>query len=254
MHTLDIQNITVEVNKKKILKDFSLTINSGEIHAIMGPNGVGKSTLSKTIMGDKNYKLVSGDIFFDGKKLNDLEVDERARLGIFLGMQMPLEIEGVTNADFLRTALNTKEGTNFKLMPFINKLDKVVDELKMDKSMIHRGINSGFSGGERKKNEILQMYMLEPSLVILDEIDSGLDVDSLRVVGENVMKYYKDKNPGILLITHYQRLLDYIHPTHVHILKGGKIVKSGDASLVSIIKEKGYEEFSKNSNSIIEEN
>ena len=254
MHTLDIQNIIVEVNKKKILKDFSLTINSGEIHAIMGPNGVGKSTLSKTIMGDKNYKLVSGDIFFDGKKLNDLEVDERARLGIFLGMQMPLEIEGVTNADFLRTALNTKEGTNFKLMPFINKLDKVVDELKMDKSMIHRGINSGFSGGERKKNEILQMYMLEPSLVILDEIDSGLDVDSLRVVGENVMKYYKDKNPGILLITHYQRLLDYIHPTHVHILKGGKIVKSGDASLVSIIEEKGYEEFSKNSNSIIEEN
>ena len=254
MHTLDIQNITVEVNKKKILKDFSLTINSGEIHAIMGPNGVGKSTLSKTIMGDKNYKLVSGNIFFDGKKLNDLEVDERARLGIFLGMQMPLEIEGVTNADFLRTALNTKEGTNFKLMPFINKLDKVVDELKMDKSMIHRGINSGFSGGERQKNEILQMYMLEPSLVILDEIDSGLDVDSLRVVGENVMKYYKDKNPGILLITHYQRLLDYIHPTHVHILKGGKIVKSGDASLVSIIEEKGYEEFSKNSNSIIEEN
>ena len=254
MHTLDIQNITVEVNKKKILKDFSLTINSGEIHAIMGPNGVGKSTLSKTIMGDKNYKLVSGNIFFDGKKLNDLEVDERARLGIFLGMQIPLEIEGVTNADFLRTALNTKEGTNFKLMPFINKLDKVVDELKMDKSMIHRGINSGFSGGERKKNEILQMYMLEPSLVILDEIDSGLDVDSLRVVGENVMKYYKDKNPGILLITHYQRLLDYIHPTHVHILKGGKIVKSGDASLVSIIEEKGYEEFSKNSNSIIEEN
>ena len=254
MHTLDIQNITVEVNKKKILKDFSLTINSGEIHAIMGPNGVGKSTLSKTIMGDKNYKLVSGNIFFDGKKLNDLEVDERARLGIFLGMQMPLEIEGVTNADFLRTALNTKEGTNFKLMPFINKLDKVVDELKMDKSMIHRGINSGFSGGERKQNEILQMYMLEPSLVILDEIDSGLDVDSLRVVGENVMKYYKDKNPGILLITHYQRLLDYIHPTHVHILKDGKIVKSGDASLVSIIEEKGYEEFSKNSNSIIEEN
>ena len=254
MHTLDIQNIIVEVNKKKILKDFSLTINSGEIHAIMGPNGVGKSTLSKTIMGDKNYNLVSGNIFFDGKKLNDLEVDERARLGIFLGMQMPLEIEGVTNADFLRTALNTKEGTNFKLMPFINKLDKVVDELKMDKSMIHRGINSGFSGGERKKNEILQMYMLEPSLVILDEIDSGLDVDSLRVVGENVMKYYKDKNPGILLITHYQRLLDYIHPTHVHILKGGNIVKSGDASLVSIIEEKGYEEFSKNSNSIIEEN
>lgn len=254
MHTLDIQNITVEVNKKRILKDFSLTINSGEIHAIMGPNGVGKSTLSKTIMGDKNYKIISGEIYFDGKNINNLEVDERARMGIFLGMQMPLEIEGVTNADFLRTALNTKEGSNFKLMPFINKLDNVVNELKMDKSMIHRGINSGFSGGERKKNEILQMYMLEPSLVILDEIDSGLDVDSLKIVGESVMNYYKLNNPGILLITHYQRLLDYIKPTHVHILKDGKIVKSGDASLVSIIEEKGYEEFSKNSNSIIEEN
>ena len=253
MHTLDIQNITVEINKKKILKDFSLRINSGEIHAIMGPNGVGKSTLSKTIMGDKNYKIISGEILFDGKRLNDLETDERARLGLFLGMQMPLEIEGVTNADFLRTALNTKEGTNFKLMPFINKIDKVVEELKMDKGMIHRGINSGFSGGERKKNEILQMYMLEPSMVILDEIDSGLDVDSLKVVGENVMKYYKDNNPGILLITHYQRLLDYIKPTHVHILKDGKIIKSGDISLVSIIETKGYEYFSKNSDSIIEE-
>lgn len=253
MHTLDIQNITVEINKKKILKDFSLRINSGEIHAIMGPNGVGKSTLSKTIMGDKNYKIISGEILFDGKRLNDLETDERARLGLFLGMQMPLEIEGVTNADFLRTALNTKEGTNFKLMPFINKIDKVVEELKMDKGMIHRGINSGFSGGERKKNEILQMYMLEPSMVILDEIDSGLDVDSLKVVGENVMKYYKDNNPGILLITHYQRLLDYIKPTHVHILKDGKIIKSGDISLVSIIENEGYEYFSKNSDSIIEE-
>jgi len=253
MHTLDIQNITVEINKKKILKNFSLKINSGEIHAIMGPNGVGKSTLSKTIMGDKNYKIISGEILFDGKSINELETDERARLGLFLGMQMPLEIEGVTNADFLRTALNTKEGTNFKLMPFINKLDKTVEELKMDKGMIHRGINSGFSGGERKKNEILQMYMLEPSIVILDEIDSGLDVDSLKVVGENVMKYYKDNNPGILLITHYQRLLDYIKPTHVHILKDGNIIKSGDISLVSIIEKEGYEYFSKNSDSIIEE-
>ena len=254
MHTLDIQNITVEINKKKILKDFSLTINSGEIHAIMGPNGVGKSTLSKTIMGDKNYKIISGEILFDGKNINELETDERARMGLFLGMQMPLEIEGVTNADFLRTALNTKEGTNFKLMPFINKLDKVVEELKMDKGMIHRGINSGFSGGERKKNEVLQMYMLEPSIVILDEIDSGLDVDSLRVVSENVMNYYNSNNPGVLLITHYQRLLDYIKPTHVHILKDGKIIKSGDISLVSIIEKEGYEYFSKNSDSIIEEN
>ena len=253
MHTLEINDITVEINKKKILKNFSLTINSGEIHAIMGPNGVGKSTLSKTIMGDKNYKIISGEILFDGKNINNLEVDERARLGIFLGMQMPLEIEGVTNADFLRTALNTKEGTNFKLMPFINKLDKTVEDLKMDKGMIHRGINSGFSGGERKKNEILQMYMLEPSMVILDEIDSGLDVDSLKIVSENVVNYYNMNKPGILIITHYQRLLDYIKPTHVHILKDGKIIKSGDISLVSIIEKEGYEYFSKSSDSIIEE-
>lgn len=243
MAKLEIKNITAEVENKTILKDFSLTINDGEIHAIMGPNGTGKSTLSKVIMGDTNYKIVSGTITYDGKELNDLTVDERARLGIFLGMQMPLEIEGVTNADFLRSALHAKDGNKFKLMPFIRELDERVEQLHMNKDMIHRGVNNGFSGGERKKNEILQMYLLKPTLVMLDEIDSGLDVDSLKVVGENVMAYHEEYHPGILLITHYQRLLDYIKPDFVHIMVDGHIVKSGDASIVAEIEKHGYDAY-----------
>ena len=245
MSKLEIKNLTVEVAGKTILNDFNLTINDGEIHAIMGPNGTGKSTLSKVIMGDPNYKVVSGTIYYGDQNLETLTVDERARLGIFLGMQMPLEIEGVTNADFLRTALHAKEQQNFKLMPFIKELDTVVEQLHMNKDMIHRGVNQGFSGGERKKNEILQMYLLKPSFVILDEIDSGLDVDSLKIVGDNVMKYHEEKQPGILVITHYQRLLDYIKPDFIHIMVDGKIVKSGDISLVSYIEEHGYDEFKK---------
>lgn len=243
MHTLKIENLTVTIEDKIILNDFSLTIQSGEVHAIMGPNGTGKSTLSKVIMGDSNYKIVSGDILYDGKSILTLTVDERARLGIFLGMQMPLEIEGVTNADFLRTAIHEKEGNQFQLMHFIKEMNQTVEKLKMNKEMIHRSVNQGFSGGERKKNEILQMYLLKPNLVLLDEIDSGLDVDSLKVVGENVMQYQKESNCGVLLITHYQRLLDYIKPDYVHIMIHGKIVKSGDASLVKWIEEKGYESF-----------
>ena len=238
---LKIENLKVKVDDKFILNDFNLVINEGEIHAIMGPNGTGKSTLTKVIMGDPNYKIIEGKITFNGKLLNELKVDERAKLGIFLGMQLPLEIEGVTNADFLRTALNSKDGNNFKLMPFIKELDKNVEKLKMKKDMIHRGINEGFSGGERKKNEILQMYMLKPSCVLLDEIDSGLDVDSLKIVGENVWNYAKEYKPCMLLITHYQRLLDYIHPDFVHIMKDGKIIKTSDASLVKEIEEVGYE-------------
>lgn len=253
MHTLKIDNLTVEVENKKILDNFSLTIKSGEIHVIMGPNGTGKSTLSKVIMGDSHYNVIDGQIFFDDKLINNLTVDERARLGIFLGMQMPLEIDGVTNADFLRSALHAKERENFKLYSFIKKLDKTVENLKMSKDMIHRGINKGFSGGERKKNEILQMYMLEPNTLILDEIDSGLDVDSLKIVGEKVMDYYNKFKPSILLITHYQRLLEYIKPDYVHVMKNGHIIKSGDFSLVSIIEQNGYDFFDNIGENVIED-
>jgi Fe-S cluster assembly ATP-binding protein len=251
MNSLKIDKLCVEVDNKLILDNFCLEIKSGEIHAIMGPNGTGKSTLAKVIMGDPIYKVMSGKILYNGKSINNMPTDERARLGIFLGMQLPLEVEGVTNADFLRTACSIKEGNNFSLMPFIKEMDNTIKKLHMDKSMIHRGINQGFSGGERKKNEILQMYMLKPNTVLLDEIDSGLDVDSLKIVGENVMDYYNENKPGMLVITHYQRLLDYIIPTHVHIMKSGRIVKSGGASLVKLIEEVGYEKITDESSTCI---
>lgn len=249
MKRLHIEDLTVSIEKETILSHFNLDVNPGEIHVIMGPNGTGKSTLSKVIMGDPRYKVEKGTLLYNDCNLNTLSVDERARLGIFLGMQLPTEIEGVTGADFLRTALREKEGDSFKLMSFVRKVNEVSERLSIDKDMIHRSLNKGFSGGEKKKNEILQMYLLEPSLVILDEIDSGLDVDSLRIVGESVMEYYEKKKPAILLITHYQRLLDYIKPDFVHIMKDGKIVQTGDASLALTIEKKGYE----NSTSIVGE-
>ena len=241
MNILNIDNLTVKVAGKTILKDFSLEIKSGEIHAIMGPNGTGKSTLTKVIMGEPNYEIVKGTISYNGKVINDMPVNERAKLGIFLGMQMPMAIEGVTNADFLRSALRAKEGNKFKLLPFIREVDELTKKLHMDPDMIHRGINDGFSGGERKKNEILQMNILKPDVVLLDEIDSGLDVDSLKLVGQAIMDYYKDRKPAILLVTHYQRLLDYIKPDFIHIMKDGKIVLSGDKTLALKIEEEGYD-------------
>lgn len=252
MHSLKIEHLSVTIENKLILNDFSIEIKSGEIHAIMGPNGTGKSTLSKVIMGDSNYKIISGNIYFNDILLNNLTVDERARLGIFLGMQMPLELDGVTNADFLRTALHIKEGDKFKLFNFIKTLNQTIEQLNMDKDMTHRVVNKGFSGGERKKNEILQMFLLKPSMVMLDEIDSGLDVDSLKIVGDSVMKYHLKEKPSILLITHYQRLLDYIKPDYVHIMKDGKIIKSGGSELVSEIETNGYNNLSqdKKNNSI----
>lgn len=252
MHSLKIKDLVVEIDGKKILDGLNIEIKTGEIHAIMGPNGTGKSTLSKVIMGDDTYKVVSGNIYYDDKDITNMSVDERARLGIFLGMQMPIEIEGVTNADFLRTALHTKQGTDFKLMPFIKEINATCEDLKMNKEMIHRGINKGFSGGERKKNEILQMYMLKPNVVLLDEIDSGLDVDSLKIVGESVTKYYESNECGILLVTHYQRLLDYIKPDYVHVMANGKIVLSGDKTLVEKIETEGYENFIKKEGNINE--
>ena len=242
MNTLKLINLTVSVEGKTILNNFNLEINSGEIHVLMGPNGVGKSTLTKVILGDPNYKIESGSIYYNDILLNNIPVDERSRMGIFLGMQLPPEIEGVTNADFLRTAVSSKDKESFKLLELINDIDSTVKKLNMNDNMIHRDVNKGFSGGERKKNEILQMYILKPSMIMLDEIDSGLDVDSLKIVGNAVMDYYKSNKPGILLITHYDRLLDYIKPTHVHIIKNGTIVKTGDYSLVKEIEKYGFNE------------
>ena len=242
MHILEIKNLKVKVEDKIILNDFNLTIKSGETHVIMGPNGTGKSTLSKVIMGDPNYSIIEGNVIFDGESILDKTVDERARLGLFLTMQSPIAIEGVSNADFLKTAVHEKEKTNFKLFHFIKELESVSEKLEFNKDFIHRNINEGFSGGERKKNEVLQMYMLKPNIVMLDEIDSGLDVDSLKIVGENITKYKEESKCGLLVITHYQRLLDYIRPEFVHIMTNGKIVKSGDRKLVKYIEENGYGE------------
>lgn len=243
MH-IEIKDLEVLVNNKKVLNKLNLEINPGEIHVIMGPNGVGKSTLSKVLMGSEDYKVESGDILVDGKSIKDLETDERAKLGMFLSFQNPIDIEGVTNSEFLKVAINERREEPIGLYDFIHEMEQSFDELGLKKEMMHRSVNQNFSGGEKKKNEILQMKFLKPNFVILDELDSGLDVDSLKVVCDNVNSYLSD-NPdtSVLMITHYQRILDYIKPDYIHILTNGHIVKTGDATLAKEIEEKGYKSF-----------
>ena len=244
---LDIINLSVMVDNKLVLKDFNLSLDNGKIYVLMGPNGTGKSTLSRVIMGDSNYKVMSGDILFNGNSILDKSVDERSRMGIFLAMQYPMEIDGVSNQDFLRTAMSSKEGKQVGLYDFIMKCEKASEELKMDKNLIHRPLNVGFSGGEKKKNEVLQMKLLKPSLVILDELDSGLDVDSLKIVSSNIKDYIKEnKDATLLIITHHQKVLEYIKPDYVKVLYNGKIVDSGDYKLSLEIEEKGYEKYTTN--------
>lgn len=240
--TLEIKDLHVSIEDKEILKGVNLTINTGEIHAIMGPNGTGKSTLSSAIMGHPSYEVTQGEVLLDGVNILELEVDERAKAGLFLAMQYPSEITGVTNADFMRSAINAKreEGQEINLMQFIKKLDKEMDFLDIDKDMAQRYLNEGFSGGEKKRNEILQLMMLEPKFAILDEIDSGLDIDALKVVSKGINEM-RGEEFGALMITHYQRLLNYITPDKVHVMYGGKVVKSGGPELAKRLEEEGYE-------------
>ena len=251
---LKINNLKVTTSDKVILNNFNLIINDGEIHAIMGQNGVGKSTLSRVIMGDTNYKVINGEIIFNGDNLNVLSTDERAKKGIFLAMQYPMEIEGVSNQDFLRTAIGSINNKRIGLYDFILKCEKGADELSMNKDLIHRSLNVGFSGGEKKKNEVLQIKLLTPKFIILDELDSGLDVDSLRIVGENIKKY-KDEYPNtsIMIITHHPKILEYLNPDFVHIMSNGKIVKTGDYSLAFDIEKNGYNNYLNNEYAITDE-
>ena len=242
MSKLQIIDLWVQVEGKMILKGVNLEMNTGEIHVIMGPNGTGKSTLASTIMGHYKYEVVKGQILLDGEDVLAMSVDERSRKGLFLAMQYPAEITGVTNADFIKQAMQARlgEDEHISLFKFIKSLDKATKELKMNEDLPHRYVNVGFSGGEKKRNEILQMKMLQPKFAILDEIDSGLDVDALRIVGENVYQMKSD-NFGALVITHYERLLDYIKPDYVHVLMNGQIVRSGKDELITKIDQEGYD-------------
>jgi Fe-S cluster assembly ATP-binding protein len=240
MAKLEIKNLHVGIEGKEILKGVDLVINSGEVHAIMGPNGTGKSTLASALMGHPKYEVTEGEVYLDGENLLDMEVDERARAGLFLAMQYPAEVPGVTNSDFMRQALKATSGKDVGLFEFALKYEKTVEELKMRPDLAHRYLNEGFSGGERKRNEILQLKVLRPKFAVLDEIDSGLDVDALKIVGSNVSELVNDEF-GCILITHYQRILDYIKPTNVHIMIDGKIVLSGGQELIEKIDQNGYE-------------
>lgn len=240
MSILKIVDLHVEVEDKKILKGVNLTVKSNEFHAIMGPNGNGKSTLLLSIMGHPKYHISKGSIFLDDMDITHLSVDERAKAGLFLAMQYPIEVPGVTNADFLRAAVNAVRDEKISLFKFIKELDENIADLKMQEDLAHRYLNEGFSGGEKKRNEILQMKLLKPKFALLDEIDSGLDVDALRIVSDAINSM-KSESFGCLMVSHYERLFELVRPTHVHILLGGRIVKSGGYELVQKIDQDGYD-------------
>lgn len=240
--TLEIKDLHVSIEGNEILKGVNLTIKGGEFHAVMGPNGTGKSTLASAIMGHPHFEITEGSVHLDGKDVLEMEVDERARAGLFLGMQYPSEISGVTTSDFLRSSINARreEGDEISLMKFIKEMDATLDFLEIDKNMAQRYLNQGFSGGEKKRNEILQLMLLKPEIAILDEIDSGLDIDALKVVSKGINKM-REENFGCLIITHYQRLLNYITPDHVHVMMQGRVVKSGGPELAQRLEAEGYE-------------
>ena len=243
MSLLDVQNISVSVDEKKVLSDMSLIIGAGETHVLLGPNGAGKSTLGNVLMGNPVYKLNSGKIVFDGNDITQDSTDKRAKAGLFLSFQNPLEVPGISLESFIRSSLQQKTGERVKLFQFQKELKANMALLNMDENYAKRDLNVGFSGGERKKSEILQLLMLKPKLAILDETDSGLDVDAVRTVSKGIEEYQKTQNGALLIITHSTRILESLHVDYTHILVKGQIVKTGDAALVEQINERGFDEF-----------
>ncbi len=241
---LVIKNLHASVEDKEILKGINLEIKPGEVHAIMGPNGAGKSTLSAVVAGNENFEITEGEIILDGEELNELAPEERAHKGVFLSFQYPVEIPGVSVTNFIKTAINESRKANGQEEMPANEMLKLIKEkselLEIDRKFLSRSLNEGFSGGEKKRNEIFQMAMLNPKVAILDETDSGLDIDALRIVANGVNKL-KNENNAVVVITHYQRLLDYIVPDYVHVLMDGKIIKTGDKNLALELEEKGYD-------------
>lgn len=243
MILLDVQNISVSVDEKTVLKNLNLKIGDGETHVLMGPNGAGKSTLGNALMGNPVYTLDSGKIIFDGQDLTGESTDKRARAGMFLSFQNPLEVPGISLESFIRSSIQQRTGERVKLFQFQKELQKNMRLLNMDESYAKRDLNVGFSGGERKKSEILQLLMLKPKFAILDETDSGLDVDAVRTVSKGVEEYQKNQNGGLLIITHSTRILESLHVDYTHVLVKGQIVKTGDGSLVEEINEKGFDKY-----------
>ena len=250
MSTLEIKNLHAQVlpseegaEPKPILKGVNLTVNSGETHAIMGPNGSGKSTLSYVIAGHPRYEVTEGEVLLDGENILDLEVDERARAGLFLAMQYPTEVAGVKMSQFMRSAVTAVRGEAPKLREWNNELKEARERLHIDKSFIARSVNEGFSGGEKKRHEVMQLDLLKPKFAVMDETDSGLDVDALRIVSDGINSYQEETQGGIIMITHYQRILNYVVPDFVHIFSDGQIIKTGGAELAHELENSGYEQF-----------
>lgn len=240
---LEIDKLTVFADNKEILKDFSLNVKDGETHALMGTNGAGKSTICRAILKDPNYTITSGDIIYDNHNLKDLTTTDISRLGIMMISQSPIAIEGVTNAEMLRLALSEKTNEHIDIFKFSKQAKEICAKLSIPESFLHRDINSGMSGGERKKNELLHIWMLKPRFLILDEVDSGLDVDALKIVANSIKDYQTETNCSILLITHNPKLLEILKPDYIHILADKKIIKTGDASLANDIEKYGFKEF-----------